>query len=294
MERQLWKQIVTLMKGINKRGCNVQCDYSDAVIVKTWLWAVLHDRPVSWACQTCNWPICERRWQRPSGPTMSRRLRSKSVRWLLDQIEKLVLDPMGLGNIVWMIDGKPLTISGHSKDRQAGYGRATGGKAKGYKIHAIVGSDGSVPHWRIAPMNKDERVMAGRMLKQTKIQGYLVADSNYDSNKLHQTCDDRGNLQLIAARRYGSGCGYGHRKQTDGRLRSVEILEHHTPDFGKQMMMQRNEIERFYGNLTNWGGGLTHLPPWIRTYRRVHRWVQAKFIINAIKRLTKQTTYNDP
>ena len=284
MERQLWKKIVKLIKGIGKLRGNVMCTFSDAVIVKTWLWAVLHDRPVSWACQACNWPVSERHWQLPSESTMSRRLASQGVRWLLKQLENLVLQSDFQANLVWSVDGKPLPISGHSQDRQAGYGRAVGGKSKGYKIHAIVGQNGSVAHWRLAPMNKDERVMAGRMLQATKIQGYLLADSNYDSNKLHQQCDDHGNLQMVSPRRYGPGRGFGNRKQTAGRLRSVEILEHHTPDFGNDLFLLRKSIERYFGNLTNWGAGLTHLPPWVRTYRRVHRWVQTKIIINAVKR----------
>lgn len=214
MERQLWKKIVKLLNGIGKLRGNGMCTYSDAIIVKTWLWAVLNDRPVSWACQAANWPICERRWQLPSNSTMSRRLNSKGVKWLLKQLEEKVLGSDLSRNLVWAVDGKPLPISGHSHDRQAGYGRAVGGKAKGYKIHAIVGQNGSLADWRLAPMNKDERVMAGRMLRQTKIQGYLLADSNYDSNKLHGKCDQRGNLQLVSPRRYGPGRGFGHRKQT--------------------------------------------------------------------------------
>ena len=215
---------------------------------------------------------------------MSRRLRSTGVQWLLKQLEELVLDSDVTQNLVWAVDGKPLIISGHSQDRQAGYGRAINGKAKGYKIHAIIGLDGSLPHWRIAPMNKDERVMAKRMLNQTEIHGYLLADGNYDSNKLHKQCDDHGNLQLVSPRRGGSGRGFGHRKQTTGRLRSVEILEHHTPDFGNQLFNLRTTIERYFANLCNWAAGLTHLPPWIRTYKRVKRWVQTKIIINAVKR----------
>ena len=284
MERQLWKKIVKLMEGIGKLHGNGMFTFSDAVIVKTWLWAVIHDRPVSWACQRCNWPICERKWQLPSESTMSRRLRSKGVKRLLEQIEKLALKSGQTQSLIWAVDGKPLPISGHSQDRQAGYGRAVGGKAKGYKIHAIVGQNGCIPHWRLAPMNKDERVMARRMLTQTKIQGYLLADSNYDSNKLHQQCDDHRNLQLVSPRRCGPGRGLGHRKHAAGRLRSMEILEHHTPDFGNQLFALRRAIERYFGNLTNWSAGLTHLPPWVRTYKRVHRWVQTKIIINAVKR----------
>jgi hypothetical protein len=54
---------------------------------------------------------------------MSRRLRSPGVQKLLDALEQRVLAPKQPG-LYWMIDGKPLAISGCSKDRQAGYGRA--------------------------------------------------------------------------------------------------------------------------------------------------------------------------
>lgn len=293
MERQLWKVIVLLIKEIEKPKVNVRNEFSDEVIVKIWMWAVIHDRPVSWACCCENWPLYERRWKRPSNTTMSRRLSSPNVQHLLQQLEKRVLRSQEGDNLVWFIDGKPLVISGCSKDRQAGYGRASGGKAKGYKLHAIVGSDGSVSQWRVAPMNCDERVMAKRMLKVAMIQGYVVADANYDSNKLHSTCEGRGNLQFITPRRYGAGRGFGHRKQTESRIRSAHILEDPFPEFGLGLMQQRVEIERYFGNLTNWGGGLTCLPAWARTHRRVHRWVQAKLNLNSLKRSTRQTTYVD-
>lgn len=283
MERQLWRAIVLVLNEIRNPQCDARCTFSATTIVKVWMWAVIHDRPVSWACQKSNWPICERRRKLPSCTTMSRRLRSHRVRWLLMQVEQRVVRTQTKHNLVWIIDGKPLVISGCSKDRQAGYGRACGGKAKGYKIHAILGSDGSVAQWRIAPMNKDERVMARRMLATAAIHGYVLADSNYDSNKLHSICDQRGNLQMVSPRRYGKDHGHGHRKQTPGRLRSKEILENPSPDFGNALLKQRDEIERYYGQLTNWGGGLTHLPSWARTHRRVHRWVQAKLILRALK-----------
>jgi hypothetical protein len=291
MERQIWKAIMKVIAEVDKSKFNPKATFRPAMIVKVWMWAVVNDRPVSWAVQQMNWPPCEQRWTKPSNTTMSRRLRREDVQTLLQQIEQRVLQPAVSNNMVWMIDGKPLVISGCSKDKQAGYGRAAGGKAKGYKIHAIVGSDGSIAQWRVAPMNKDERVMAQRMLKQTTIQGYLLADSNYDSNKLHATCDENGNLQMIARRRYGPGKGHGHRKQSLGRMRSKAILEDPDNEFGENMLVQRDEIERYYGRLTNWGGGLTHLPPWARTHRRVHRWIQAKLIANQLKPRGCQTTY---
>lgn len=291
MERQLWKMIVALLEELDKSRPRKEGGFSDRRIVAVYYWAVVHDRPVSWAVQRGNWPIDLRRWPLPSNTTMSRRLQSPSVRHLLETLEQHVLRKPESGSLVWLIDGKPLPIGGASKDRQAGYGRAARSKAKGYKLHALVGADKSLAEWRLAPMNIDERKMAKRMLRQAKIAGYVVADANYDSNELHATCDDRGNLQLVTPRRYGPGRGHGHRRQTPGRLRSKEILENPYPEFGKGLLTQRVDIERYFGNLTNWGGGLTSLPPWTRGYRRVHRWVQAKLILNHLKRDCTSTTY---
>jgi hypothetical protein len=292
MEHQLWKVIVEWLRTHGKPR-RPRDKYSDVEIAMVFFWAVVNDRPMAWACDQANWPLTQRRWDKPSQSRLSRRLRSMSLRQLLDRVDREVLRPSSDTQLFWMVDGKPLVISGCSKDKQAGYGRATGGKAKGYKLHAIVGADNSIAEWRLAPMNVDEREMARRMLLVTDIWGYIAADSNYDSNKLHAVCDARGNLQLVSPRRYGSQSGMGHRKQTPGRLRSKDLLENPQPAFGQDLMAQRVAIECHFGNLSNWGGGLTHLPPWARTYRRVHRWVQAKLIINAARRTIKSTTYDN-
>lgn len=89
-----------------------------------------------------------------------------------------------------MIDGRPLAISGCSQDRQAGYGRAVNCKAKGYRIHAILTTEGLVAAWRLPTIDKDEQVQAQRLVRIAPIQGYVAADSNYDSNKLHQVCSE--------------------------------------------------------------------------------------------------------
>src|SRR5262245_12124099 len=129
MEHQLWKAIVAVLAELDKPVAKAVFDFSDEQIVKVYYWAVIHDRPTSWACQKRHWPIHRRRGKLPSQPTMSRRLRTPSVVALLGALERRVTAPKAPG-LFWMIDGKPLAIGGKSKDRQAGYGHAAGCKAK--------------------------------------------------------------------------------------------------------------------------------------------------------------------
>jgi hypothetical protein len=281
MEAQLLRAIVAALVQLAKPKRGME-RFSDVEIVKVFYWSVLHDRPVCWACQRRNWPLYWRRQTLPSSATLSRRLRTPRVLYLLQAVEVRFSRPTQK-RLFWIIDGKPLVIGNCSKDRQAGYGRAAGGKGKGYKLHAVIDASGQVEQWRIAPMNTDERAMAARMLKTLDIEGYLVGDANYDSNPLHRWGQLRG-IQLVTPRRYGPGKRVGHRSQSPSRLRSIAILENPTPLFGQQLLRDRVAIERFFGNNTNWGGGLNPLPSWVRTYRRVHRWVQAKLTLTCLRR----------
>jgi hypothetical protein len=122
------------------------------------------------------------------------------------------------------------------------------------------------------------------------VQGYVVTDSNYDSNPPHAVCEARpaGRLQLVHRRRYGPG--HGHRKQTAGRLPSKALLENPWPDFGNRLLKDRSQVERYFGGLVSWGGGLAGPPAWVRMHRRVQRWVQAKLVLTALKRHLPQTT----
>ena len=93
MEHQLWKAIVAVLLALDNPQTLTRFDFSDRDIVKVYYWAVIHDRPTSWACRKRNWPIHLRKRPLPSAATMSRRLRSASVVALLDALERRVISP---------------------------------------------------------------------------------------------------------------------------------------------------------------------------------------------------------
>jgi len=56
MEGELWDEVYRWVREIGKSYPSPRMQYSHAYIALVWLWAVLHDRPMSWACQVANWP----------------------------------------------------------------------------------------------------------------------------------------------------------------------------------------------------------------------------------------------
>lgn len=75
--------------------------------------------------------------------------------------------------------------------------------------------------------------MAERLLwaAPPEVVGYVVGDTNYDSNRPHRVCDAHGDRHLVTPRRYGPGNGTGHRAQAPGRLRSMARVESPFPAF---------------------------------------------------------------
>ena len=286
MERELWLRIKSLVaKGRNRRP--LKCTFTDGEIVLTFFWAVLHDRPISWACDRSHWPVYERRRPLPVPSTMTRRLRTRSVQALVDQMEASLREHFP-DTTLHIVDGKPLPISGHSTDPDAGFGRAAGGKAKGYKLHLIYAENGGIRAWDVKPMQVDERRVARDLIPRANIEGYLLADANYDANHLYDLAADY-RVQLLAPNRRGESEDLGHHDQSPARISSLFLLDHEKTGWARQLFKRRPDIERFFGALSSASYGLTYLPPWIRRIDRVRRWVQAKLIVYQIAQIRRKT-----
>ena len=280
MERELWRSLYLLARKLgNPQG---SWRYSTAEVLGVYFWAVVHDRPTSWATDPNEWPCDMQPQWLPSQSTMSRRLRKPETVELMTAVEQQLVALLALGRyLVHIVDGKALAVSAVSKDRDTGYGRGAGAPQKGYKLHAIW-SGGPIPvAWALAPMNTSEKTMARRLIPTLLGGGYLLGDVQYDVSYLYELATEAG-FQLVAQKTKGRGLG--HRRQPVGRLRSIELLQ---TQFGRELYHQRSAIECRFGTLTSLGGGLGPLPAWVRHFNRVRNWVQAKILAVGVRWLLK-------
>jgi hypothetical protein len=272
MEDELWRELYGIVKRLAK-GKRQRCTYSAADVLLVHLFGVLRDRSTRWACQRRHWPIWWRRGRKlPSPSTMSRRLYEADVQELFIDLEQAIRS-RGTPSLCRWIDGKPLPIGGASQDRDAGYGRAAGAMAKGYKLHAIADDSQGFVDWVVLPMNVNESKAAELLIPLLAGGGYLVGDNAFDNNKLYDAAAERG-VQLVAPRRRGVK-GVGHIQHSPHRLASIELLKQ---PLGKELLHSRRGIERLFGQLTTLPCGLSPLPSWVRGLKRVTNWVRGKII----------------
>jgi len=280
MERELWRIVSRAIAKIDRRLSPGRYTHSVARVARVYLWAVLNDRPVCWACCRDNWRGVRPPAALPDQSRMSRRLRQDDTQQFLSEVFAQ-LNVHDAADLVKMIDGKPLPISRHSQDPDATFGRGAGGLDNGYKFHAIYGQSGRVLAWQVHPMNVDERKAAVELIGQLRQEGYLLADRNYDADALYVLSQAHGN-QMLASRRYGTGRKIGKHSNSPQRLRGIDMLEGPS-EFGRSLYKQRRQIETHFANLCSFGGGLLCLPAWVRTLPRVRLYVLAKLILRAAR-----------
>jgi len=277
MDRQLWNVIAKHLTQLCRKQRNQRYTHANARILRVYLWAVMHDRPVSWACDKSHWAGVKPPQQLPDQSTMSRRLRRPETQQLLNEL----LDRLELPDshaLTLRIDGKPLPIAKHSRAKGATTGRGAGGFQKGYKLHAIYAGGARPVVYHVAPMNVDERKVAAQMISQTPIgEGYLLADANYETNPLYDQVAKAGRM-LVTPRRFPNAIGLGQtHKHSEHRVAMIERMKAPSP-FIREVLATRRQVETKFANLTSFGGGLTHLPPWVRG-DRVAMYVTGKIAI---------------
>ena len=311
MEDELfWLLYEIVQQEAKHRSRLKRVQYCDAQILLVAFWAVLHDRPMCWACCPRNWSArFGSLWLAlPSPSTLSVRLRRLSLQLLLEQVfYRLLAAAMTLVDgfcLCRRLDSKPLPVGIYSKDRDARCGHVGDGMlCRGYKLFGCWGKSPTAPEAVVlGPMNCSDQAGAMQLIGHLEhlygpgpgsFGGYLLADSTHDTNPLHEMAAAHG-LQLLAPRKKPQS-GLGHREHAPARLRCIQLLEGEADplsfasnpasrgEFGPSLYRQRTQVERDLGNATSFGGGLQPLPAWVRRPHRVVLWTVGKLIINALR-----------
>lgn len=267
--RTLYSTIRSVNRSIPRRGRRTV--YPDTLIVAMYFWSVLHDRPLCWAAQRQHCRGAFRPRQLPSRSQFCRRLKNSRCQALLDAVfARLALSDEATP--FCYLDGRALPVGPYTKDPDAARGYRAGGWAWGYKLHAIVSEDGRFILIRVEPLNVAETTVAREMMDHASLGGILLADGNYDDGKLYDAVAQRSALLFTPL---PDNAGGGHRPQSWSRLLAAAAWENGEPWF----YSKRREVERYFGQLSAFGGGLAPLPAWVRTLERVRRWVAAKITI---------------
>lgn len=294
MERELWNTLYQwILEHANGRRCKGVW-YSDTLIAAVWLWAVLHERSVSWATQPCNWPKDLLTFELPSQPTLSRRLKRESFRLFLATLHESLNHRRFAAQqtLVKTMDSKPLPVSAYSNAKDARWGRGLRTQQRGYKLHVLYGKGPLPIAFEVVPMNASEQRVAKRLLPRLEQQfpGYVLADSVYDVNDLYPIATTQGH-QLLTPRKSPQK-NVAHNARDPARLRSIDLLEGPCHTFGRTLYAQRTEVERRLSHLCSGVGGLYSLPPFVRGLRTVNRWISGKLLIAAARATRKRRTYH--
>ena len=286
MEHELYVAFNKILHDLSRSRCyqtSKQFTYDHFTIIRVYLWAVLHDRPTSWATQSRNWPASCKPQKLPCQSTMSRRLRCPKSQSIIHAISKR----LGQGKPSRshkIIDGKPLFISQYTQDPDTPKpGYAHGRYERGYKLYAIFSDQYMPAAWEVRPINHSELTVTREILLDqlsTHETGYLLGDKLYDANHVYEKAGHLG-LQLVAPHAF-AGKGFGHCKQSKYRLKGLAIA---SSDAARDLLNQRTKIEREFAQLIGFGGGLTCLPMWVRRLQRVKLWVWEKLVINALRKM---------
>jgi hypothetical protein len=201
MEPELWAELSAAISAVQRRTkFNPRDTHPTALVIRVHLWAALHDRPTSWACDARHWTDRTRPAALPDQSTMSRRTRRKDFEEFLGLLGRRLGGGGGGGGkggggkgggLVRVVDGKPLELPNHTTDPDAAWGRGVSRTSVGYKLHAVWRPGAAMPDasFAVTPLDACEKQLASRLAKRLgggggTAGGYLLGDAHYDASWL--------------------------------------------------------------------------------------------------------------
>ncbi len=284
MSSQLWSTLYHTIRMVNRSVAREgrRPAFPDTLIVAMYVWSVLHDRPLCWAADRANYTSRFRPRRLPSRSQFCRRIKTRRCQVILRGVDVRLADvDMGDAPRISLMDGRGFRVKNHSTDPDAARGYASGGFARGYKLHALAKENGRLVSIRVTPMNVSEKRVARELIDENRDVGLLLADQGYESGPLYDHASERGVVLMTPLFKNAGG---GHRRQSQARLFAKKLWEYG----GEALYQRRNAIERFFSQLSGFGGGLAPLPAWVRRLERVERWIRTKVMIYHARLLVKE------
>ena len=287
MEQTQWSILRCAIRQITRRSTPLpRAIFSDYGIACFYFWGVMHDRPMTWAIDPRHHHDPFRPRRIPSISQLNRRIASERFQLILQQIHEALAGNSEFKGL--FLDGQALCVGPCSQDRDARKGHIPGGMGRGYKLHAVMASDGNIPVFSVMPLNHHEMPIAGQMLGHLRhdLTGTLVmADGNYDSHRLHKYIASRGAF-LITHPRGRAKHPVTRRQMGSARRTLIDLWDHH-PKLMARVYRYRQQIERRFGNLACIPTLLNNLPKFVRGLPRVRRFVGAKICLYHAHRQAK-------
>ena len=165
------------------------------------------------------------------------------------------------------LNGKPMPLNRHTRDKEARKGYGHPAFERGYKIHAWVPSDGAIPCLAGRPLKEGGPKVARGLVHHVGERSLAAADANDDSAPLYEAVRQNG-AQLLTPLKGMSERPDPWRRMSYGHHVVIGWWRR-MPPFCQSLLRVRIAVERAFSVLTCLGGGLTTLPPWVRTLHRV-------------------------
>jgi hypothetical protein len=277
VDKNVWKTVRNAIRSAERvvRRTGRRRQYSDRQVVQMFFWSVGSDRARCFACRRESYPSWIRFRSLPSYSQFCRRLHCPRVVAMIKHVATR-LGEIGAPVRVVMLDGMELPVRWSSRDPDARASKCRGRWAKGYKLHAMAGSDQRIKAFAVRPLNEGEPNTAREhLMPKVPHGGRVLADANYDSRHLDAAAAARQARFMAPIKKNRATT---RSRTSRERMRRVQMWERHG-GLMMQVHRRRTVIERVFSALTGFGGGLTTLPAWVRRQDRVELWVAAKVAI---------------
>ena len=294
MDGRLWTRLYREIRRARKRLTYTQRTgrprvYDTDDILAVWAFAALMDWPISvaqrrlqsgaagwWLRRHWQWPV-----RVPSVATLTRRARSPDFRRLLRLLLRRLRRWLRRSPQKRVVMDSTFLLTGpYSRDPESRWTCHGGKWFRGYALHAICDAAGGLWGWHVTSANVQEMKVARRLVRQiaaagaTEIQ-WVIADSGYDSEPLHQMVHRRLGARLVAPLNLRGAKSDAWRSRQPGRNACDRLLA--TPK-GVALLQERSGIERwnswFKGN-----SNVSMLPYHVRRLHRVRSWINLKLAV---------------